>query len=442
MLPKTINSIWIGTTPKTNYPKLVPGLEVDVVIVGGGIAGLNAAYFLSKENLKVAVVEMYNIAMATSGNTTAKVTSQHDLKYDFLIKNFGFDKAKLYADSNEWAIQELENITRQEKIKCDLQRLPSYVYSATPEGREELESELEACKQLGLPASIEDRVEGIPSAITGALKFENQACFHPRKYLLALAEKISKNNHIFENTKVLDIKEADIPTVITDQGEIKAKKVIIATNYPIYDKGFFSFRMSQVRSYALAAKLKTPVADLNFINCDTERLSYRPHQDQDEKWAIIGAEDHVAGEEENVNHFKKLEELARQRFDIEKIEYIWAAQDSMSIDRVPYIGRMPNTNNVYIITGFGEWGMTSSLVSAKLITDLVMNRENSWSDLYDPAKIKPKASFIKFKEMLKRGLKNYFQYFKVKEEGDFTDLDKGMGRTMTLNGKKVVSVPI
>ncbi|KKR20823.1 MAG: putative oxidoreductase [Parcubacteria group bacterium GW2011_GWE2_39_37] len=436
MLPKNIKSIWIGTTPSADYPKLEPGLLVDVVVVGGGIAGLNAAYFLMQENLKVAVIEMYDIAMATSGNTTAKVTSQHDIKYEFLIKNYGFEKAKLYAESNEWAIRELENITKKENINCNLQRLPSYVYATTKEGRTELENELAACRQIGLPASIEDRVDGIPFAITGALKFENQACFHPRKYLLALAEKIvKKNNHIFENTQVLDIKEADVSTVITDQGEIRAKKVIIATNYPIYDKGFFAFRMSQIRSYALAAKLKTPVADINYINFDTDRLSHRPYQDKEEKWAIIGAEDHVVGEEENINHFKRLEELARKKFDIEKIDYVWAAQDSTSIDRVPFIGRMPNTDNVYVITGFGEWGMTTSLVSAKLITDLVMGRKNNWSQLYDPTKVKPMASFKQFREMLTRGLKNYLQYFK-KDKTVFADLEKGTGRTMTLKGQK------
>ena len=192
MLPEKIESLWTATTPKTNYPELASGIETDVAIIGAGIAGLNVGYFLQRVGFRVVIIDAQMIATGTSGNTTAKVTSQHSLKYEYLKNKLGMEQARTYAEANQWAIDELEKIITREKIECDFTRLPAYVYAMTEDGFLEIKKEAEAAKEINLPASLLKKIENITFPIIGALKFDNQAYFHPRKYLLAVAEVIQK----------------------------------------------------------------------------------------------------------------------------------------------------------------------------------------------------------------------------------------------------------
>lgn len=438
-LPKQIKSLWTATTPTTNYPQLKDGMETDVAIIGGGIAGINAAYALMEKGLKVAIIEALNIVTGTSGNTTAKVTSQHGLKYSFLYKHFGQEGAKIYADSNEWGMKELERIIVKEQIDCDFDKLPAYVYAKTKKGLEKIKNEVAITEKLNLPSSFVSDPDNMPFKIEGAIKFDNQAFFHPRKFLLAIADKINRNgNYIFENTRVDDIKEnKDYCDILTDKGNIKAGYVIVATNYPTYDKGGFFVRLSQERSYALAVKLNTDIPDGMFIGTD-EDFSFRPHIGGQEKWLIIGGEEHVPGENGNATeHFENLEKLAKERFNISSIDYKWAAQDSRPIDKVPYIGQMPGSKRVFVTTGYGEWGMTTSFVSAKLLTDLITEQDNEWKSLYNPSRIKPAASIGRLFEQVKHVIKGYFNYVAKGNGKELSDLKQEEGKVITINGEKL-----
>lgn len=437
-LPKEIKSLWISTTASTNYPQLREDIETDVAIVGGGIAGINAAYFLKNKGLKVVLIDSSNIITGTSGNTTSKVTSQHNLKYAFLKKHFGNEKAKMYADSNQWAISELEKIIDKEKIECDFHRLPAYVYTWSEEGLEKINEEVKAAKELGLPASFVSSVDSIPFKIEGAVKFENQAYFHPRKFLLALAKKVNRDgSYIFESTTAKTIEEEDnFCKVITDEGNIKAKHVIVATDFPFYDKGFFFARLYEVRSYVLALKIKGQMPEGMFINTIDENIfSFRPHKSGNEQWLFVGGADHKAGEEGDVDHFAKLEEQAKKRFNIKSIDYKWAAQDCNTFDRVPYIGRMPRTKNIFVTTGFGEWGMTTSFVSAKLLSDLVTNEKNKWEELYDPSRISLVASAEGAIRQGENVVKGFLKHLVEKE--DIKSLKPNEGKVIKYKGKKV-----
>jgi glycine/D-amino acid oxidase-like deaminating enzyme/nitrite reductase/ring-hydroxylating ferredoxin subunit len=441
LLPKEVKSIWVATTPSTQYSALKKGLSVDVVIVGGGIAGLNAAYFLIQKGLKVAVIESTEIANGTSGNTTAKVTSLHELKYSFLLKEFGEKYAQIYADSNQWAIKQLESILRKEKIECDFRKLPAYTYAQTEKGVEQIKEEVAACEKLGLPSSFGTSAPEVPFLFKGAIRMENQACFHPRKYLLAIAKIIKqKGSYIFEKTRAEDVKEHDNTVeVITDKGSIKTKHAVVATNFPFYDKGMFFARMSQMQSYAFAAKLRTKLPEAMCIEIDDMELSFRPHKDGKDEWLIIGGEDHVTGNDEpGVNHFKNLEKKARKCFDIKSIEYKWAAQDSMPMDKVPYIGKMPFTKNVYLTTGYGEWGMTTSFVSAKLLTDLITTGKSSWKKLYSPTRIKPITSAGESIKMGGHLAKGFISKVLPKHPGvDVDSLKNNEGVVVTFRGQKL-----
>jgi glycine/D-amino acid oxidase-like deaminating enzyme/nitrite reductase/ring-hydroxylating ferredoxin subunit len=437
---RKIESLWTATTPKTDYPDLKTDIETDVAVIGGGMAGLNAAYFLVRESRKVTVIESARIATGTTGNTTAKITSQHSLKYSFLKKHFGLSKARIYADSNQWAIEEIARIITEEKINCDFRRLPAYVYALTEKNLKKIDRELAVCQKIGLPATFTEKIESVPFSIKGALKFENQAYFHPRKYLLALAEKIiARGGIIFERTKALGIQTGDPIIVITDKGKIKAKKVIVATNYPFFDKGLFFLRTSQARSYGLAARLKDIAPDGMFINEGKKEktLSFRPHKSAESEWLIVGGESHPVGEKEETDHFSNLEKIASEKFNLPNVDYIWSAQDSMSLDRVPFIGKMPFSKDFYVTTGFGKWGMTTSLVSAKILADLIAGRKNDWVRLYKPGRFNLTASFLEIIELFIRVMKSYGRYFRKEEKFKLSELEYNEGRVISFKNEKI-----
>ena len=438
MLPSKIQSLWTATSEQTKYPQLKGDVRADVAIVGGGIAGINVAYYLVQFGYKVAIVEAFDVASGTSGNTTAKITSQHGLKYAHLKKHFG-SKASLYAESNQWAIEEYRRIIDQEGIQCDFYSAPAYVYARSEENISKIKEEAEVAKELGLPAVFMNSVDGMPFDIKGAIRFDDQAYFHPRKYLLRLAQIIhDRGGYIFENSRVIEVGEGKPYKIKTDQGQITADKVIIATNFPIFDKGMFFARLAQIRSYALAVKLNNHMPEGMFISVDDLTLSFRPHKSGDEAWHIIGGQDHPAGVAGgSLNHYEKLEEQVKKRFSIKAIDYKWAAEDSASADKVPYIGKMPLTENMYVTTGYGEWGMTTSLVSGRLLAEMVSGRKNEWAELYNPSRLKPVASAKRVAKSGLRTIKGVAGHITKLAEINTDDLGLEEGKVFNRKGEKI-----
>lgn len=377
-------SIWIGTTPETHFPEALGKIEVDVVIIGGGIAGLNAGYFLKKQGLKVAILETGKIAMGTSGNTTAKVTSLHELKYAYLTKTFGKNSAQIYADANQWAILELENIIKKEKISCDFYHAPSYTYTLDKDLKK-IKEEVEISLALNLPASFVTSIPKISLKISGAVKFDNQAYFHPRKYLLSLADLInSEGSYIFENSRVLDIKEGkSFSEVKTSKSTIKSKFVVVATNFPILNPNKIFSKLFTTRSFVVAARSHKIAPKVMFIGTKSFDLSFRPHQDSKKEWLILGQRHDEEGKDGDINqNFKNLAKMGEENFGIKSIDFKWGAADTMSPDKIALIGKI--SSKILVTTGFSTWGMTTSFISAKILTDLIMGKKNDWQDLYDP----------------------------------------------------------
>lgn len=437
MLPKESKSLWTATSSQTNYPEFKGNKDADVIIIGGGIAGINAAYFLINSGFKVIILESSYIISGTSGNTTAKITSQHNLIYDNLIKNFGNKKAKMYADANEWAIKEFENIILREKIKCDFRRLPAYTFAWGDKCLKQVKDEIAASQKLGLPASLLEVSQDIPAKAKGGIKFDNQACFHPRKFLLQIAKIIiDKGGEIYEKSKVTEVIPGETARVKTENGSINAKFAIVATNYPVFDKAKIFMKMNQKRSYVLAASVENNLPNGVYISADEPMLSFRPHIDGNKKWLLIGGESHMTGNDENAAmHFVNLEKLARTYFKIKSTDYKWAAQDSISFDRVPFIGRMPQTNNIFVTTGYRGWGMTTSLVSAKLLTDLIKGNKNEWEEFFSPERLaKPQGN--KMIEMAKGLFAGYGRQAK-KKKFDYSELSPGEGEVIKFNNQQV-----
>ncbi len=394
MLPQEIKSLWMATTPPTDYLSIERGVTADAVIVGAGLAGLAIAYSLQKQGFKVAILDAHRIATGTSGNTTAKITSQHGLIYSHLRSGFGRAGAKTYAEANEWAIAEIERTIEKEHIHCDFFRLPAYAYSVTEEGRRDIDRESEVVRDLGLPLVRSQNIPYLPPPVTGVIGFDNQAYFHPRKFCLKLAEIIEmRGGLIFEDSEVLDIREEEGGClVITKSCNLSARYAVIATNFPFIGIDGLEKRLGKSHSFVLAARSDRPIPYGMFITAGEDRLSFRPHYTGREEWFLIGGESHkLTDAEDDFDHFKRLEEIASERFVLREIGYKWAAEDTMTPDAVAAIGRVPEARNIFVATGFNKWGMTTSFVSARIITDLIAGKETLWTDLYDPQRLRESA---------------------------------------------------
>jgi len=440
-LPGEPISLWLATTPRTDFKSLKDDLSVDVAVIGGGIAGITTALLLKQSGASVALIEARKIVESVTGNTTAKVTSQHGLIYDHLIKQFGTEGAQTYADSQQAAIEKIASLVEENRIDCDFTRSDAYVYTETESELERITADVEASTKVGLPASYAETTP-LPFEIKGAIRFTNQARFHPRKYLLALVEKfLGDDGYIFEETRALDIDEKErICHVTTDKGKVRAKQVVIATHFPFYDPAMYFARMYPKRSLVLGCRLSGKAPEGMFITAESPFRSFRsnPLDDGGEIW-MVGGENYKTGQGgDTAERYLNLERYARERFPVESIEYRWATQDNVTADRVPYIGKAsPGSDRLYIATGFGGWGMTNSMVSAMILSDLVMGRENDWSKLYDPNRFKPLTSA---KDLVTQNI-DVAKHFvgdriSVPKEESADDITEGEGRVLEIDGEK------
>lgn len=380
--------IWFDTTPETEYESLDGNIEVETAVVGGGIVGTSVAYGLSEAGQSVTLLERDRILTGVTGHTTAKLTAQHSLIYDYLIDAFGTDRARQYATANQEAIDQIESRVNSLDIDCAFERTPSYTYTRSADEREQYESETKAAASLGLPASY---TESLPETFdsAAAVRVDDQAQFNPRQYLLALVEQVAEaGNSVLENTKVTDLDPGNPCELTTTGGTVTADTVVLATHFPVYDKALYFARLSPKRSYVLAAQLAEEPPTGMFYRPGEPYFSVRPRPTGDESSVLIGGQNHrTAQGSPTKRRYKRLETQARKHFDIESISHRWSTQDFVSIDRVPFVGQhSPFRDDVYVATGFGGWGMTNGTAAAQLLCDLILERETPWRDVYRPTR--------------------------------------------------------
>ena len=399
-IPDISESYWLASTKQPEYEELDRDMSVDAAIVGGGLVGITLAYLLKKEGLKVAVLEANRILQGTTGHTTAKVTSQHDLIYDQLTTSIGEELTRQYADANQNAIELIDSIINENKIDCDFKRLPAFTYTMLDEYTEKIEKEVKAASDYGIKAAY-TMDTGLPFKVKAAMRFENQAQFHPRKYLIALAEKIQGDGSaIYDRTRAIDIIEGDRNTVVTHQGaKVTADAVILASHYPFWDRhGLYFTRVYPERSYLMGVRIKEKFPDGMFITAEDPGRSLRSQPFKDGELLIVGGEHHKTGHGENTyTHYEKIKDFARSNYTVEEILYRWSAQDYTSMDNVPLVGRITaNRPNIYVATGFMKWGMTNGTAAAKLIRDLILEGKSACEDVYSPQRSTVGASAKNF----------------------------------------------
>jgi glycine/D-amino acid oxidase-like deaminating enzyme/nitrite reductase/ring-hydroxylating ferredoxin subunit len=386
-LPGKGISLWIDTSAHTDYPPLEGDLRAEVAVLGGGIVGVLTARLLKEAGRDVVLVEGRRILSGVTGHTTAKITSLHGRIYEHLTKNFGVEKARIYAEANQSAIETYAQLVDAKGIDCDFRRLPAFTYTEQLRDLDAIRREVDAAAALGLPVSYVETTE-LPFPIRGAIRLEGQALFHPRKFLLAMAEEFhAAGGRIYENTRALELKTGHPATVETEHGKIRADHVVLATHFPFFDPHFFFARMYPKRSYVLAAKISGVVPQGMFYSTSQPFHSLRPHPLGEEDVLLIGGENHKTGEGgSTADRYRRVEDFARRHFEVQSFEYRWSTHDPVTTDRVPFIGS-PLFRNLHVAAGFGGWGMTHAMVAATLLRDKITGVENRWADLYDPARI-------------------------------------------------------
>lgn len=397
---KEPESYWIASTDTTNYPSLEKDVSVDVAIIGGGITGITTGYLLKREGLKVAIIEADKIACGTSGHTTAKITSQHGLIYDNMISQIGAKKTKQYAQSNEEAIKLIAGIIEENNIDCNFEWQDAYVFTQSDDYVEQIKKETEAAQILGIDASYVEKPP-LPFPVKASVRFGEQAQFHPRKYLLKMAEYIDgEDNYIFENTKAVGIEEGEQNTVVAENGKkVAASKIIIATLFPFSNfRGLYFSKIFQERSYIVAVRAKSKFPGGVYISAEEPTQSLRSQPYNGGEIILVAGEHHKTGHGKDENtHYKNLIDFANQNFDVEEILYRWSAQDCTTADSIPYIGNItPDHPDIYVATGFKKWGMTTSAVSAMVLRDTIVRGESSRAEVYDPSRTMDAGSILAF----------------------------------------------
>jgi glycine/D-amino acid oxidase-like deaminating enzyme/nitrite reductase/ring-hydroxylating ferredoxin subunit len=388
-------SIWVDTGPS---PSALPALDGDVrahvAVIGGGIVGITTALLLKEAGVDVVLLEAERLACGVSGYTTAKVSSQHGLIYARLRSAFGPETARLYGQANEAALAWIADRVAAQGIDCDFRRRDSYAYVTSNAHRERVEHEAKAAVEAGLPASLVETTP-LPYPVAGAVRFERQAEFHVRAYLLALAEQVpGEGAHVFEHARAVQVDGSGPCAIKTAGGVVRADRVVVATHYPFLDRSLAFARVHPQRSYAIACRIEGIPPSGMHISGDGPTRSIRAVPLGEEELLLVGGEGHKTGSSDATEErYRRLERFAREHWDVTSVAYCWSAQDGITVDTLPYVGRLtPRSDRILMATGFAKWGMTGGTAAALLLTDLLLGRENPWAALFDPNRLTPRAS--------------------------------------------------
>jgi glycine/D-amino acid oxidase-like deaminating enzyme/nitrite reductase/ring-hydroxylating ferredoxin subunit len=386
---RTTASCWVSTAAENDryLPLSGDDLKADVAVVGAGIVGLTAALMLARAGRSVVLLEAERLGRQVTGGSTAKITSQHGLIYHDLVQHRGGEAAAAYARSNEAALAWIAEQVSERGIDCDFERRSAYVYASSPEQAAALEREAEAAVRAGLPAHLVEGGLGLPFGVRSAVRFDNQAQFHPLKYLLALArELVQLGGRLYESTRVVDVESGRPCTLEISGGRVRADEVILATNIPILDRGGFFGRAFPYRHLCLAAPVAAArVPEGMFISADQPTRSFRsaPWSDTERLLVLIG-EAFPTGHADTEEKLRSLARFAGEYFGVTEPAYSWGNQDFYAADRIPYVGPiLPGAKRIRIATGFNAWGITAGTAAAMILCDDVLGKANPWADLYD-----------------------------------------------------------
>jgi len=382
------------------HPPLDGDAEADVAVVGAGITGLGTAHLLKEAGLRVVLLESSVVAAGATGYTTAKLTVGHSLIYRDLIDAHGVEAARLYARSNQEAIEQVAALVEAHAIDCDFERAGNYVYAESRDHVQEIEREVEAARAAGVAAEATTETD-LPYPVAAAIRVDGQAQFHPWKYAAALARLVDGDgSRVAEGTRALHVRSGDTCVVETDRGVVRARHVVVATQLPFLDRGLFFAKAHPTKSYALAAEVDAGHAPLGmYISVDAPTRSVRSAPGADgRRILIVGGEGHKPGTDPRTEErYRKLEAFLHERWGDHEVRWRWSTHDYTPVDKLPYIGPLRRGDDrVLVATGYAKWGMTKGTLAARIIADRILGRENPYAALYDANRLNARQSAARF----------------------------------------------
>jgi glycine/D-amino acid oxidase-like deaminating enzyme len=388
--------LWFNAVQRKNYPVLDKNIQTEVCIIGAGISGLSVAYHLLRAGKQVVVIEDGRVGSGETGRTTAHLSNALDDRYSEIEKIHGLSGAKLAAASHTAAIDNIETIINTENIDCDFIRIKGYLFSGANQPQDILQQEIEAAHRAGLTDVQWLSNPPVDSLTQGpCLVFPNQAQFHPLKYLTQLAQAITKmGGKIFEQTRAVGIEQKSPLVITTSAGSTTtANVVVVAANAPLFSKMVMHTKQEANRTYVISVAIPKNSIPMALYWDTVDPYHYvRLHKAEDAEAydiLIVGGEDHRTGQHHLAEEaFLRLEAWARDHFpQLENIIYRWSGQVLEPVDYMGFIGRYPTMDkNIYLVTGDSGNGMTHGALAGILLTDLILERENPWAALYDPAR--------------------------------------------------------
>ena len=431
------SSYWNATAPASAFPALAGDVEADVAIVGGGIVGVTTARMLKDRGLTVALVEARRVGEEVTGKSTAKITSQHNLALTTIESKFGEDGARIYAEANEAGVRAIVELAARFGIACNLERKPAFTYTSDESEVANIEREVEAARRFGLPAAL-TRDTGLPFGVLAAMRWDDQAQFHPTRYVKGLAATLPGDGcHLFENSPVTDW---DPHRIATGGGSVRAKHVVMATHLPLGQIGlFYAQNYPHMHPVIMGRADPERVPDGMYISVETPRHSTRGHRDDDGRsWMIFTGPSFTHGRvDEERASFAEIERFAADHFGV-AADYRWTNEDYTPMDHAPFIGWSSALRDGYLVaTGFNAWGISNGTVAAMLIADLVAGRDNPWLDLFDSTRIKPVAGGAEFVKGTAEVASHLVGGYLASKPKSFADLAPGEGAVLKLDGHNV-----
>ena len=380
-------SLWLDGAPVTDYPALTGRGVADVCVIGGGIAGMTAALLLKRDGARVIVLEAARVGTGVTGCTTAKVSALQATVYTTVRERHGTAGARAYAQASLRGVDTVARLVAEEALDCELERADAVTFSLTPEEAPSVLTELAAARTAGLP--VERGSVDLPVPVHEAVRLPGQLALQPTRYVQGLAAAVDGDGSaVHEASRVIQVREGSPCTVVCARGEVRARDVVIATHYPILDRGLFFPRLRAQRSYCIACRLGSgdPPAELT-ISAGSDSRSIRGYRDL----LIIGGEGHPAGSgEATPQRFLALEQFAREHWDVAEVTHRWSAHDPVPYDHLPMIGGYrPGSTHLHVATGWMKWGMSSASFAAELISDRIAGRVNELAATFSPQRLSP-----------------------------------------------------
>ncbi|MET1154177.1 FAD-dependent oxidoreductase [Arthrobacter sp.] len=378
-------SLWLATAAGTGYSSLSGDLDVDIAVIGGGIAGLTAALALKRAGQSVAVIEAARVGTGVTGHTTGKVTSLHRLVYTELAGRHGPDTARRYGQANQAAIEHISRVVSDEGIDCGFRRVPNFTYAETDEALKLVRDEAALAARLGLPSIFTAEVP-LPFAVKGAVRFDNQVQIHAVRYVQGLARAVDGGgSFVFEESRALALRDGSPVVVETERGSLRARDVIVATNVPFGDQGSFAEKFILHRSYLVASRAGSRQLEGTYISVDEPMRSILAVEIDGGSYVLAGGEGHRPEDSgDTAERYRRLTAFSRDRLGTDEPVFRWSTQDSISVDGLPYVGLMsPDSTHIHVITGLRKWGLTNGSAAALILADTLCGRANPWARMFD-----------------------------------------------------------